>query len=462
VTEQAPPAPILSDPTRPDPTLPDPIAASALRKATWRLIPLIGLGYGTAYMDRINISFAALQMNQDLHFSATVYGFGAGLFFLSYSACEIPSNLLLYRFGARRWLARIMVTWGLVAMAMIFVRTPLEFYAVRFLLGVAEAGFFPGVLFYLMQWFPAHLRARTITRFYIAWPLSSVVMGSVAGGLLQLQGHLHLAGWQWLFLVEALPAILLGVLFLFLLPDSPADAKWLSEPERQSILAGVECNSAPAHPDASSILPVLRDPRVWLIGAFFFCMLGSGYAYTFSAPAIIQKATGLSTTRVGFVIAALAFLSACTMLWGGARSDRSGERHWNVIPHCLLVAAGFLACGLSNSPGVMIAGIVLVVLPYTAMQGPLLAIPATFLNGKHLAAGIAAMNMIGILGGFVGPYWMGIATDHTGDYQRGLLTMAPVMLLAAAIMFYLSRRAHAAAAVPASLPIASALDSANL
>jgi ACS family tartrate transporter-like MFS transporter len=458
VTEPAPPAS--------EPDIPDPIAASALRKASWRLIPLIALGYGTAYMDRINISFASLQMNRDLHFSATIYGFGAGLFFLSYSACEIPSNLLLYRFGARRWLARIMVTWGLIAMAMIFVRTPIEFYATRFLLGMAEAGFFPGVLFYLMQWFPAHLRARTITRFYVSYPLASVFMGSVAGALLSLQGHLHLAGWQWLFLVEALPALILGIVFLCLLPDSPADARWLTEPERQSILAGVQQDAAPTHPDAASILPMLRDGRVWLIGIFFFCMLGSGYAYTFSAPAIIQKATGLSTTRVGFVIAALAFLSACTMLWGGARSDRSGERHWNIIPPCLLVATGFLLCGLSNSPAVMIAGIVLVVLNHTAMQGPLLSIPATFLSGKHLAAGIAAMNMIGILGGFVGPYWMGIAKDLTGNYQRGLFTMAFPMLLAAAIMLYLRHLAHAPAPAPApalaTIPVASALDSPNL
>jgi ACS family tartrate transporter-like MFS transporter len=317
-----------------------------------------------------------------------------------------------------------------------------------------------------MQWFPAHLRARTITRFYIAWPLSSVVMGSVAGALLNLQGHLHLAGWQWLFLVEALPAIVLGILFLRFLPDSPADARWLTEPERQSILAGVQQDAAPAHPDAASILPMLRDGRVWLIGIFFFCMLGSGYAYTFSAPAIIQKATGLSTARVGFVIAALAFLSACTMLWGGARSDRSGERHGNIIPHCLLVAAGFLLCGLSTSSAAMLAGIVLIVLPYTAMQGPLLSIPATFLSGKHLAAGIAAMNTIGILGGFVGPYWMGIARDLTGNYQLGLLTMAPVMLTAAAVMLYLRRLAHAPAPAPApalaTIPVASALDSPNL
>src|ERR1700758_72924 len=178
------------------------IGATATRKATLRLIPLIALGYGSAYMDRVNISFAALQMNRDLHFGATTYGFGAGLFFLSYAACEVPSNLLLYRFGARRWLARIMVSWGIVAMAMVFVRTPIQFYVGRFALGVAEAGFFPGIVFYVAQWFPTELRARSISRFYIAWPLSVVVMGGLAGALMGLDGQLGLTGWQWLFAVE--------------------------------------------------------------------------------------------------------------------------------------------------------------------------------------------------------------------------------------------------------------------
>jgi ACS family tartrate transporter-like MFS transporter len=197
---------------------------SAYRKASLRIIPLIALGYGAAYIDRANISFAALQMNRDLSFSATVYGFGAGLFFLSYAACEVPSNLLLCRLGARRWLSRIMVSWGVVAMAMVFVRTPTQFYVARFILGVAEAGFFPGVIFYLTQWFPPELRARGITRFYIAWPLSSAVMGALAGALMGLDGRFGLSGWQWLFAVEGFPAVILGVVFFFYLPDGPAAA----------------------------------------------------------------------------------------------------------------------------------------------------------------------------------------------------------------------------------------------
>src|SRR5580658_2767857 len=195
------------------------IGRSALAKASWRLLPLIGLGYGVAYMDRVNISFAALRMNQDLHFSASVYGLGGGLFFLSYALFEVPSNLFLVRFGARRWIARIMLTWGLLAMGMMFVRTPVQFYVMRFLLGLAEAGFFPGVIYYLTLWFPAQHRGKAISRFYVAWPLSSVVMGAVAGTLLNLQGRLGLAGWQWLFLVEGLPALAMSGVILLLLPD---------------------------------------------------------------------------------------------------------------------------------------------------------------------------------------------------------------------------------------------------
>jgi ACS family tartrate transporter-like MFS transporter len=426
------------------------ITTQALRKATWRLIPLIGLGYAVAYMDRVNISFAALQMNRDLHFSNTIYGLGAGVFFVSYAACEIPSNLLLYRFGARRWLARIMVTWGIIAMGMVLVRTPAEFYLARFLLGMAEAGFFPGVIFYLMQWFPAHMRARAVTRFYVAFPLSSVLMGAVAGALLNLQGKLGLAGWQWLFLVEALPAVLLGVLFWLYLPDSPHTATWLTEPERQAILSGVERDSAPLDTIPGSILTLLRDPRIWLMGSFMFCMLFDSYAYSFSAPAILQHATGLTTTHVGFLISAMNLIAAAAMLANGTRSDRTGERHWQIIPFCLLAAIGFLLAGLStlsaftsitHSSALLVASLTAVVLSISAMQGPLFALPATFLSGKSQAAGIGAMNTIGIAGGFLGPYWMGYARDLTGDYQRGLLTLTAPMLLATAIMLTLRRQA---------------------
>ncbi|NYF51242.1 MFS transporter [Tunturiibacter gelidoferens] len=421
------------------------VGASAMRKATRRLIPLIALGYGAAYMDRVNISFASLQMNRDLHFSATVYGFGAGLFFLSYAACEIPSNLLLYRFGARRWLSRIMVTWGILAIAMLLVRTPWQFYTARFFLGLAEAGFFPGVIFYLTQWFPQELRARAISRFYISLPLSSVVTGLIAGPLLNLDGHLGLRGWQWLFLVEGIPPILLGIAFLYLLPDCPQQAKWLTEDERAWIIHHVHNDPSLSGQRSHDLSAALLDPRVWQLGLFMLLMLASSYAYTFVAPDVIQRATHLSTSKVGYLIATLSLLGAAAMLINGIYSDRiqrrtphsNYPRYMHIIPWAFLISAGFFACGLSTNPINVVTAIGAIIIAYNAMQGPLWSLPGSFFQGRSAAAGIATLNMIGMIGGFLGPYFVGFAKDLTGDYQRGLLFMSLPMLLGAAIMFYL-------------------------
>jgi len=434
----------IIEPTIPDTSSPsgdERVGRSAVRKASWRLIPMIGLGYGIAYMDRVNISFASLQMNHDLHFSATVYGFGAGLFFVSYSACEVPSNLLLVRFGARRWLARIMLTWGLLAMSMMLVRTAAQFYVVRFLLGVAEAGFFPGVIFYLMQWFPPEMRARAVSRFYVSLPLASTVMGSIAGALLNLQGRLGLAGWQWLFLVEGLPAIVLSLVFLLYLPDTPADAAWLEPSEREWLQNRIRID-AESGGHTNDVVRALRDPRVLQIALVFLLMLGVTYAYSFSAPAILQKLTGLSTSNVGFLIAGMGLLGAVAMILNANHSDRRGERYWHVIVPFLVIAACFAAAGLSTAPWVGVPALTIMVIAYNALQGPNLSIPSTFLKGKSMAAGIAAMNMVGMLGGFLGPYWMGIAKDLTGDYQRGLLTLTLPALIAAGIVVLMWRNSR--------------------
>ena len=249
------------------------VGESAQRKASLRLLPVIAVGYGLAYMDRINISFASLQMNQDLHFSASVYGFGAGMFFIGYALCEVPSNLLLLRFGAKRWLARIMFTWGLLAAAMMFVRTPLEFNVLRFLLGMAEAGFYPGVIYYLTLWFPAHMRARAVSRFYISLPLSSVVMGALAGWLLGLGGKLGLSGWQWLFLVEGLPTAAFSLVILKMLPDNPAKAAWLTAEEKTWLADQLKADGEKAHLGHSAgVVKALLSPKVWMIGGLFlFC-----------------------------------------------------------------------------------------------------------------------------------------------------------------------------------------------
>jgi MFS transporter, ACS family, tartrate transporter len=419
------------------------VGRAALRKASWRLIPLLALGYGIAYMDRVNISFASLQMNRDLHFSASVYGFGAGLFFLSYAACEVPSNLLLYRVGARVWFARIMFTWGLLAIAMMFVKTPLQFYIVRFFLGMAEAGFFPGVIFYLAQWFPVHMRARAISRFYISLPLASVVTGAVAGLLLDLQGKAGLAGWQWLFLIEGIPPILVAIVFLIGLPSGPAEARWLTQEERQWILDRVKPRD-PADVNGPNLGRVLLDPRVWHVSFLFLCALTCAYAYTFSAPAILQTLTGLSNRNVGFLVATMNLLGAPCMILNAIHSDRVKERYFHIAIPFLIMAAGYLIGGLSTAPWVAVPALAIASLSYFSLQGPLLALASSFLHGKSAAAGIATMNTIGILGGFFGPYWMGLVKDFTGAYQPGLLTLVIPSLIGGATVFMMRARSRAA------------------
>jgi ACS family tartrate transporter-like MFS transporter len=405
----------------PDPVDWDTIGRSAQRKASLHLIPIIAIGYGLAYIDRLNLSFASLQMNRDLHFSASVYGFGAGLFFIGYALCEVPSNLLLLRFGAKRWLARIMLTWGLLAAAMMFVRTPLTFNLLRFLLGMAEAGFFPGVIYYLTLWFPARMRARAVSRFYIALPLSSVVMGSLAGWLLGLNGKLGLAGWQWLFLIEGLPAVLFSIVILKPLPNGPADAAWLSSEEKTWLARQLKSDSEGAHlGHDASVLQALLSGKVWMIGIFFFCALTTSYAYGFSAPAILQGATGWSVTRVGFLVACFGFAGAAGMLINSAHSDRSSERALHCIVPCAIMAAGYLTASYAHAPWMVVLALAVCFTAYNALLGPGLALPSQFLAGRAAAAGIAAMNTITMFSGFVGPYYMGVMKDATGSYQAGL------------------------------------------
>jgi ACS family tartrate transporter-like MFS transporter len=420
----------------------DAVGRVALRKASWRLIPLLALGYGIAYMDRVNISFASLQMNRDLHFSASIYGFGAGLFFVSYAVCEIPSNLLLYRVGARRWLARIMLTWGLLAMGMMLVKTPLQFYVMRFLLGMAEAGFFPGVIFYLAEWFPLHMRARAISRFYVSLPLASVLTGAIAGALLDLQGKAGLAGWQWLFLVEGLPAVLLSVVLLVHLPAGPAQAKWLTEGEREWILHHLSKN-ATGDGHGLHFGRALLDHRVWQISLVFLCMLTCSYAYTFSAPAILKVITGLNNRNVGFLVALMNVLGAPSMILNAMHSDRTKERYFHVVIPFVIMCACYLISGLSTAPWLAVPALAIAAISYFGLQGPLLALATSFLHGESAAAGIAAMNTIGMLGGFVGPFAMGLAKDYTGTYQPGLLMLVIPSLVAATTIFMMRSQSRA-------------------
>jgi ACS family tartrate transporter-like MFS transporter len=300
-----------------------------------------------------------------------------------------------------------------------------------------------------MQWFPPEMRARAVSRFYVSLPLSSVVMGLLTGALLSLQGRLGLAGWQWLFLVEGLPALALGIVFFLCLPDTPAHASWLRPEEQAWLLHRIRDDAASGgHGDDAG--EALRDPRVWQIGVLFLLMLGTSYAYTFSAPAILKKLTGFSTTNTGFLIAAMSLVAAAGMILNARHSDRRVERYWHVIVPFLVMAGCYFVGGVSTAAWLAVPALAVAVVSYSSIQGPLLAIPAIFLKGRSAAAGIAAMNMIGMLGGLIGPYWMGVAKDLTGDYQRGLLTLTIPCLGAAGIMFALLRMAVLEQPRPAS------------
>jgi ACS family tartrate transporter-like MFS transporter len=441
-----------------------PELSSALSKARWRLIPLLSVCYLVAYIDRANVSFAAETMNRDLHFSPTVYGLGAGLFFLSYALCEIPSNRMLLRFGPRRWLSRIMITWGLLAVAMVFIRGPKSWYGMRLLLGFAEAGYFPGAIFFLSQWFPAAQRARVISLFYIAFPLSSVVMGAAAGSLLGLNGKMGLAGWQWLFLIEGLPAVLLSVVVFTQLPDDPAGAKWLSEPEREALVAELASDpvrvrdalaAAQAHvsearhgaPAVSGLRTALTSGRSWAIALYFFCTLGSNYALSFSLPLILKDLTGGNAAEVGYVVAGVGLLGAVAMLLNARHSDRTGERGWHIVLPAIVMGAALLAAGLHLRGWPAVAALTVGTAAFFAMQGPLLGLPTMIFSGEAAAVSIAMLTMGGVFGGFVGPYWTGWVREVTGGYGLAIGALCVPCWLGAAMMLVLLKRMRGTASV---------------
>jgi ACS family tartrate transporter-like MFS transporter len=415
---------------------------SALTKARWRLIPLIAVCYLVAYMDRSNISFAAASMNSDLHFSPKVYGLGAGLFFLSYGLCEIPSNALLLRFGARRWLARIMFTWGLVAAGMVLVRTPAHFYTARLLLGCAEAGYFPGVVYYLARWFPPGVRSRTMSQFYVAMPISSLVMGALAGPLLRLNGRLGLAGWQWMFLVEAAPAVLLAFVMWFGLADEPQEARWLGADERAALMA--ELARDPHHAEAghgSGFGIALRSWRVWLLGGFYFFALGTSYALTFSLPQMLQHATSWDAGGVGNLVAGAGVAGAVGMLLVAWSSDKRQERRWHIAALCFLQAAMVLFAGLHPTGWSGAMALLASTVCWFSMAGTITSVLATVIPGKAAAIAIAIVNMLGIFGGFVGPYWMGWMREATGGYAWGVGSLVvPCTLAGLGILVVVKRQ----------------------
>lgn len=412
------------------------------RKLRWRLVPYLLLLYVIAWFDRVNISFAALQMNADLGLSPAVYGLGAGIFFAGYALCEVPSNLILARVGARRWIARIMVTWGILSVAMMFVQGKWSFYGLRLLLGIAEAGFLPGILFYLSQWFPSRERARAVSWFLLGIPLSSVLGGPLAGLLLGLDGWHGLRGWQWLFLLEGLPAILLGVTTWLRLPDTPRDARWLKPAEQRLIEQQIADESARKQSrHGASLRIALLHPTVWLLCLVTFACQTGSYGLTLWIPQIIRGISVQSDLVTGFISAIPYVAAGVAMVLVGASSDRTGERFWHVALPSFIGAAGFAASAFVQSPVPSMIALTVAAVGDMSTRGAFWTLPGRFLTGNALAAGLAFINTFGALGGFVGPYAVGLVREATGSFAGGLLFMAALLVIAGVGALVLKRAA---------------------
>jgi ACS family tartrate transporter-like MFS transporter len=408
--------------------------AALYRKIRWQLLPYLLLLYVIAWFDRVNISFAQLQMN----FDPSVFGFGAGIFFIGYALFEVPSNLILAKVGARVWIGRIMVTWGLLSIAMLLVKGPLSFYLLRFLLGVAEAGFLPGILYYLGAWFPRAEFARAVSWFMLGIPLSTVFGGPIAGVLLNLNGWHGLAGWQWLFLLEGLPAVLLGIVTWLWLPNSPREARFLSPAEIARAEERIAAEAARTQTQHTlNLKHALTSPTVWLLALVLFACQSGSYGFTLWVPQIVKGISGASDLKVGFISAIPYIAAAAAMIFIGSSSDRSGERFLHVALPSFLGAAGFAASAFLLSPVPGMIALTIAAMGDLSTRGPFWALPPRFLTGSSLAAGIALINMAASLGGFVGPYAVGLLREATGGFTAPLMMLASLLALAGVVTLLL-------------------------
>jgi D-galactonate transporter len=426
----------------------DALEIRTVAKVTWRIVPFLIVCYFVAYLDRVNVGFAALSMNQDLGLSQTAFGLGAGIFFIAYFIFEVPSNLLLERFGARKWIARIMLSWGILSGTMAFIPAIAHttglgnentFYLLRVLLGSAEAGFFPGIIFYLTLWFPAQYRARIVGYFMAAIPLSTVIGAPISGALLYLHGGLGLAGWQWLFILEAVPAIILAGVVFFYLTDWPADAAWLA-PDERTWLAGrleLERRERQAVRDYS-VRQSLVDPRVLGLSLVYFGAVAINYGLSFFLPQIV-KAFGLNVFLTTLVSAAPYAVGVIGMVWWGRRSDRVVERRFHAAFPLFIAAAGIALSTALDSPTLKMLSLCVAGFGIFANLPVFWTLPTAFLSGAAAAAGIAVINSIGNLAGFAGPFAMGWIKDHTGSYAGGLLLLAVLGVIAMGILLMIGQ-----------------------
>ena len=409
-----------------------PIAARAYRKALWRLLPFLMLCYAASYMDRVNIGFAKLQMQQELGFSETVFGLGSGIFFLGYFLFEVPSNILMHKVGARVWIARIMITWGLLSGAFIWVKSVPAFYGLRFVLGLAEAGFYPGVILYLTYWFPSRWRGRATAVLMSAIPLSSIVGNPLSGWVMDAMNGLQgVAGWKWMFIVEAAPAVLVGIAVLFYLDNSIAGARWLDPDEKRVLETAIAQDRSSQVSGVHGVAQAFRDPRVWFMCLIYFCFVLGQYGLNFWMPTLIRTAGVKGATAIGVVSAIPYVVTLVMMNVLGHSADKRRERRWHLVIPALIGAAGFVIAPTAPNVGIAIAALSLAAAGAITCAPLFWSLPTAFLSGAGAAAGIAVINSVGNLAGFVAPYLIGWAKDATGSAAVGMYAIAGGLVVGA-------------------------------
>lgn len=417
------------------------IELGTMRRVAWRILPFLMVSYFIAFVDRVNVGFAALQMNRDVGLDAAAFGLGGGLFFLSYALLEVPSNLFMQKLGARRWIARIMISWGLIAAAMAWVQGPNSFYALRLLLGAAEAGFFPGVILYLTYWFPIAYRARVIAIFTIAIPISSFLGSPISAMLLRADGWLGLRGWQWLFIIEALPAVLLGLAAIRLLPDGPAQAHWLSAEQRTWLMERLRVEHIDARQRVAhqSLWRVLSNRYVIVAALLSAGSSGVSQCLSIWQPQIIKE-FGKSDLQTGLINAIPFGLASIVMVLWGRHSDRKGERRWHTALPMSMVALGLLATLFIKALLPMMILLCVVLIGTYALKGPFWALTTEWLSQHNAAAGIGFVSAWGAIAAFAGTWALGVIKDATGSYALGLLPLAMTSAAAVVGVLWVTRR----------------------
>ena len=430
----------MSTTTLPHPAAVRPMEEATYSKVTVRIIPFLFICYVAAYLDRVNVGFAKLQMLSDLKFSETVYGLGAGIFFIGYFIFEVPSNLMLHRFGARKWIARIMISWGVISGSMMFVQTPTSFYILRFLLGVAEAGFFPGIILYLTYWYPAERRAKVTSLFMTGIPMAGVIGGPLSGWILaSFDGTSGMAGWKWLYLIEAVPSVILGLCVLAYLDDKIGDAKWLDTEQKRLLERNVEADLGRVESHSAS--GAFKNAKVWILAAAYFGLIMGLYGIGFWLPSLIKASGVTSAATIGWLVVIPYGAAVAAMIWTSRSSDRRRERRWHIaLPAVIGAIALTVSTFVPQTTPWAIVTLTVATMGILTGLAQFWCLPPAFLGGAAAAAGIALINSVGNLAGFASPFIVGFIKDNTGSTNAGLYVIAASLVIAGAIVLSMSRR----------------------